>query len=364
MPAYDEHIVDLEKELSTTKYNKATQHHIGLIKAKLAKLKEKQEKRGSGGKKGEGYSVRKTGDGTVLLLGFPSVGKSTLLNQLTDAHSEVGAYDFTTLDVVPGVMEYNHARIQILDVPGIVRGAASGRGRGREVLSVMRNADLCLMVLDVNHPEHLAVLQKEVYDSGIRLNQRRPDVKIKKTSKDGIRVGATVRLTQINKEVIQSILKEFRINNADVLIREDISDDQLIDCIEDNKKYLFGLIALNKADMASPETVDRVMKETRADIAISAENGYNIAPLRELIFRKLKFIRIYMKEPRKEADMKVPMIMFEGSSIQSICEKLHRDFVKKFKYVKVTGPSSKFPGQKLSLKHLLKDGDIVELHLK
>ena len=116
--------------------------------------------------------------------------------------------------------------------------------------------------------------------------------------------------------------------------------------------------------MASHETVDKVMKETHADLAISAETGSNIAPLRELIFRKLRFIRIYMKEPGKEADMKVPMIMFEGSSIHTICEKLHRDFIKKFKYAKVTGPSSRFPGQKLSLKHLLKDGDIIELHLK
>ncbi|HLD04753.1 MAG TPA: GTP-binding protein [Candidatus Nanoarchaeia archaeon] len=363
MPSYDEQIVELEKELATTKYNKATQHHVGLVKAKLAKLKEKQEKRGSGGKKGEGYSVRKTGDGTVLLLGFPSVGKSTLLNQLTGAKSEVGAYDFTTLDVVPGIMEYKHAKIQILDVPGIVRGAASGRGRGREVLSVMRNADLCLMILDVHHPEHLKVLQKEVYDSGIRLNQRRPDVKIKKTNKDGIRVGATVKLTHLNRETIQAILKEFRINNAEVLIRENITDDQLIDCIEDNKQYLYGLICINKADTANLETLHRVMKETCANLAISAEKGQNIAPLRELIFKRLRLIRIFMKEPGKEADMKVPMIMFEGSSVQTVCEKLHRDFVRKFKFVKITGPSSKFPGQKLSLKHALKDGDMVELHL-
>src|SRR3989338_4757013 len=146
MPDYNQKIKELEEELRTTKYNKATQGHIGLVKAKIALLKEKQESRSQSktGKSDHGYSVRKSGDGTVLLLGFPSTGKSTLLNKLTDAHSEVAAYAFTTLTCIPGIMEYQQAKIQILDVPGVVEGAASGRGRGREVLAVIRNADLVL----------------------------------------------------------------------------------------------------------------------------------------------------------------------------------------------------------------------------
>ena len=73
-----EKIEELQKELSKTKYNKKTQHHIGLIKAKLAVLNEKVSS--SSGGKGEGYSVRRTGDATVVMVGFPSVGKSSLLN--------------------------------------------------------------------------------------------------------------------------------------------------------------------------------------------------------------------------------------------------------------------------------------------
>ena len=68
-------IKELEAQIAKTKYNKKTQHAIGLMKAKLAKLKEKAENRagGGGGGKQEGYSVRKSGDGTVILVGFPSV---------------------------------------------------------------------------------------------------------------------------------------------------------------------------------------------------------------------------------------------------------------------------------------------------
>ena len=110
-------LAEFQKELSGTKYNKRTQGAVGLLKAKIAMLKEKAASRAKGGGKPGGFQVRKTGDGTAILVGFPSVGKSTLLNAITNAHSEVGTYAFTTLTVIPGVLEYGHAKIQILDMP-------------------------------------------------------------------------------------------------------------------------------------------------------------------------------------------------------------------------------------------------------
>ena len=108
-------IADIEEEIANTKYNKATQHHIGKLKAKLAQLRE-EVVTSSSGAKSSGYGVRKGGDATVALVGLPSVGKSTLLNLLTDADSAIGSYAFTTLDVVPGAMKYKDANIQILDL--------------------------------------------------------------------------------------------------------------------------------------------------------------------------------------------------------------------------------------------------------
>ena len=360
---YHEQIKELEKELSSTKYNKATQGHIGLVKAKLAMLKEKQTSRSKTGKSDYGYTVRKSGDATVLLLGFPSTGKSTILNKLTGANSEVAAYEFTTLTVVPGVMEYKQAKIQILDVPGIVSGAASGRGRGREVLTVIRNADLVLIVVDVTHPEHYRSILKEVWESGIRVNKTKPEVFIKKTARGGIQIGKTVAL-DVDDETIARILREFKINSAQVLIRSPVDVDDFIDCIEGNKKYIPAITCLSKADLVSAEELSRVKKELNADVAISAEQDLNIELLKEMIFTKLNFIRIYMKEPRKEADMQVPVILPNGSTIRDACDKLHRDFAGKFKFARVWGKSTKFPGQKLMLSHILADRDVLELHLR
>ncbi|PLW79332.1 GTP-binding protein [Candidatus Woesearchaeota archaeon] len=357
-------IKELEKEISNTKYNKRTQHAIGLMKAKLAKLKDKQEQRvAKSGGSGEGYSVRKTGDGTVILLGYPSAGKSTLLNSLTDANSEVGAYAFTTLTVVPGVMEYKHAKIQILDVPGIVHGAASGRGRGKEVLSTMRNADLCLIVLDGTQPSQLPSIKKEIYETGIRFSKK-PDVKIRKTAKDGIRIGRTVQTPELDDVTVKGILKEFRINNAEVLIRTPISADEFIDCVEDNKKYMSVVLVVNKADMLSEEQKKKMKKNLKPDLFISAQKKIGLNELREFIFDRLDLIRLYLKEPSKPADMDEPLIAFKNSTIEKICIKLHRDFKDKFKFARIWGKSAKFDGQKVSLPHVLQDQDVLELHMR
>jgi len=365
MVNYPEQIKRFEEELRKTKYNKRTQHHIGLVKAKIARLKERQAKRTKSKGKRTGYDVRKTGDGTVIIIGYPSVGKSTLLNKITNANSKIGEYDFTTLEIVPGLMKYKHAKIQILDVPGVIKGAASGKGRGKEVLSVMRTADLTMILIDVNHPEHLGFLKKEIYDSGLRLNEKKPFIKIKKTERNGIRVGTTVRLTKLTKETISGILKEFKINNADVLIRDNITADQLIDAIEANKIYIPAITVVNKIDTVDNKKLREAMNKTKADIAVSGEKGSNTGKLKEIIFKKLDLIRLYMKEPNKKPDMDVPLIIFNNAAIRDVCNKLHKDFISKFKFARVWGKSVKYGGQKIvKLTHKLADNDVLELRMR
>ena len=359
----EEKIKELEELISKTKYNKKTQHAIGLYKAQIAKLKEKQFVKASKKSKREGYFVKKTGDATAVLLGFPSVGKSTLLNAITDARSRVAAYEFTTLSAIPGMMEHQGAKIQILDVPGILYGAASGKGRGKEVLSVIKVADLVLILLDATKPENNDVILKEIYEADIRINQEKPDIRIKKTAYGGIKIGSTVK-HDLTEETIKDILKEFRITNAEVLIRTPINIDSLIDVVEDNRKYIPAIIILNKIDLVDKDKLERLRKKLKPHIEISAEKKINLEELKELVFKKLNFIRIYMKEIGKEPDMKEPLIMKDPITIENVCTKIHRDFVNKLKFARIWGKSAKFPGQRFQLNHKLQDEDVVEIHLR
>ena len=168
-------------------------------------MKEESLQRSSSGSKGQGFNIKKTGDATVVLVGFPSVGKSTLLNEITNAESKVGAYQFTTLDIVPGIMEHKNAKIQIFDIPGIITGASSGKGRGKEILSVARTADLIVVVLDTLNPQHLDVILKELNNIGIRPNQTPPDVTVNRKKLGGVKVSSTVPLSHLDEKAIRSI---------------------------------------------------------------------------------------------------------------------------------------------------------------
>merc|ERR1711907_523333 len=184
-------IRDIEHEMARTQKNKATSGHLGLLKAKLAKLKRElisdASGKGGGGGGGEGFDVNKSGDARVGLIGFPSVGKSTLLNVLTNTFSEAASYEFTTLTCIPGVIRYKGAKIQLLDLPGIIEGAKDGKGRGRQVISTARTCSLIIIVLDVSRPlTHKKLIEKELEGFNIRLNRVKPDIKISRKEAGGI----------------------------------------------------------------------------------------------------------------------------------------------------------------------------------
>ena len=372
MVNYEEDIRALQEEISKTQYNKATQHHIGLVKAKIARLRERAAARAKGGKKGEGYAVRKSGDATVIIIGFPSVGKSTMLNKITNAESKTAAYAFTTLTCIPGMMDHKGAKIQILDVPGLIKGAASGTGKGKEVLAVSRNADLALLMVDVFTANQVEVLKRELEEADIRINLQPPHINITKKDRGGLSIATTVKLTRIEQKTVEAILNEFRIVSADVVRREDITPDQLIDALEGNRKYMPAITVVNKIDSLTEEGLRQLKmqlqksgeKDDEYTVFISAEKGIGLDRLKDAIYSRLNLIRICLKEAGKKADMEKPLIMKHGATVKDVCEKLHRDFVTKFKFTKVWGRSAKFPGQKFKMDHKLADGDVVEIHLR
>jgi small GTP-binding protein len=362
-----EKIKAIQDEIHKTQINKATEHHIGLLKAKIARLKKEMEgdihgKTVSSKSRSGGYSVRKTGDGTVVLIGLPSVGKSTLLNRLTNANSKVGSYKFTTLTVVPGMMEYRGARIQILDMPGIIEGAASGRGLGKRVLSVARSADMVLLILDVFQPQHIDLLKRELSEIGIKVDQKPPDVLIEKTETGGISVNAQVK-SRVSESLAKDILRVYGVHNCRLTLREpNLTDDQLIDLLAGNRVYVPSIVVLNKIDLVDNTLLTELHRKIGNNfIPISADGDKNIESVRDAIFQKLDFIRVFLKPKGQDADLEEPLIVRSECTVSDVCTKIRRTMTADFKYAQVWGNSVKFSAQKVGLDHRLADGDIVSI---
>ncbi len=360
-----EKITEIEDQMAKTQKNKATEHHLGVLKAKLAKLKREQLSGSSGGKgKGGGtggFSVKKAGNATVVFIGLPSVGKSTLLNAMTGAKSKMAAYAFTTVTCIPGILHYKGAQIQLLDLPGIIAGAKSGVGRGREVLAVARNADLVLLIVDVFDPDYAEKLKGELEGIGIRLDEPPPDIKIEPVMRGGLNIAFTKKQSHLDERLVTSVVNEYGIFNGSITIRQDATVDQLIDVLVGNRKYIPSLVVVNKVDLAQKGSLNGLPLDY---IPISAQNAQNLEVLKETIYQKLQLIRIYTKTRFKGVDKDDPMLVKTGTTIADVCDLIHRDLRSLFKYAHIWGKSAKHPGQKVGLSHVFQDEDIFQIYKK
>ncbi|KAL1917557.1 uncharacterized protein VTP21DRAFT_3950 [Calcarisporiella thermophila] len=357
-----ERISEIEAEINRTQKNKATEHHLGLLKAKLAKYRAQLlEPTSKSSGKGEGFAVTKSGNATVALIGFPSVGKSTLLGKVTKTHSVAASYEFTTLTCIPGKIEYKGASIQLLDLPGIIEGAAQGKGRGKQVVAVARTADLVLMMLDATKSEQQRyLLERELEAVGIRLNKQRPNVYFKVKKGGGISFNATVKLTYLTARLVQNILHDYKIFNAEVLIREDITVDEFIDVVLSNVKYIKCLYCFNKIDQITVEEVDRLARQPNT-VVVSCENDLNLDYLIEKIWQKLDLIRIYTKKRGEFPDFNEGIIIRNGSSVADVCRYIHRSLVDDMRYAYCWGSSCKHVCQKVGKDHVLEDEDVLQI---
>jgi len=359
-------IAEIELEVARTQKNKATNFHLGQLKAKLAKLKKELIEGTSGGSGGggggAGFEVTKSGDARVGLVGFPSVGKSTLLNKLTGTYSEAAGYEFTTLTCIPGTIKYKGSKVQLLDLPGIIEGAKDGKGRGRQVIAVAKTCNLILIVLDCAKPMiHKKIIEKELEGFGIRLNKRPPNIHFQKKDKGGINFIATATQTALDSETVRAICSEYRINNANITVREDCSADDLIDVIEGNRTYCPCLYVMNKIDAITIEELDVLCKIPHY-VPISAHKEWNLDELLEKTWEYLAMIRIYTKPKGQIPDYNAPVVLSQhGHTVEDFCHKIHRTIMKSFKNALVWGSSVKFSPQRVGKEHLLNDEDVIQI---
>ncbi len=306
----EEKLLALKEMWATLPKHKGTDKLQADIKRRISQIKKEIEEEKQRRKKGTPSFLfpEKKGAGQVAILGKPNSGKSSILKSLTNANPEIADYPFTTVLPRIGMMEFEDIQIQIVDLPPFLKSKFEWWQR-----EIVRNADLILIVLDIGGDDII----EDYYELKEVLNEIR------------------VELSDKNEYSFSGIIK---------------------------KK---GLFVLNKFDLEGAEERFKILREIFPEekfIPYSSLKGFNKETLKREIFKALKIIRVYTKEPGKEPDMKDPMILEEGSTVLDAAEKLHKDFVKNLKYARVWG-SSKFKGQRVEKNYVLEDKDIVEFHI-
>lgn len=116
----------------------------------------------------DSIAVRREGAAQVALVGPPNVGKSSLLQALSEIQIKTGDYPFTTLRPVPALTRIGGVLVQLVEIPGLIVGASEGRGGGRALLGVLRSADAIVYCARAGGDAgELAAVRAEVAAAGI-----------------------------------------------------------------------------------------------------------------------------------------------------------------------------------------------------
>ncbi|MFQ5531260.1 MAG: GTPase [Candidatus Nanoarchaeia archaeon] len=157
------------------------------------------------------------------------------------------------------------------------------------------------------------------------------------------------------------------INTADTILIL-ITDLQQVNQLESYLKNAQGkkIIIFNKTDLLSDKEKRKISETLKSKykkydfILISTKTKEGLDELKSKLFQSFGKIRVYTKEPNKKEKSPKAIVMEPNSTVKDVAEKILHGFSKRVVQTKIWGPSSKFPGQKVGLKHELKDLDIVE----
>jgi uncharacterized protein len=292
--------------------HKASEKVQAILKTTISEVTDELEAAKSGPKKAAPgtHKVPRQGAGQVVLLGPPNAGKSTLLSKLTKATPTIAPYPFTTREPIPGMMDAEEVRIQLVDLPPVTADAYE-----TFLTDITRGADAALLFLDLNDDDGPAQAQATIDRLKLARRSLVPPGTAEADDPAQWQLPTHIVATKLDAEA------------AD--LRWEMAQD-----------WLAGRYPVT---------------------AISAERGDGLPALRTAIFALLGLMRIYSKLPGKPADKEAPFTVPIGATVVDFACKVHNDFESTLKNARVWG-SAAFDGQTVGREHVLQDRDVVELH--
>jgi hypothetical protein len=306
-----EKIMYLEEMLSVIPKHKGTDKLRADLRRKLSKLKDASASRKGTSRQASPYQVEREGAGQVAVVGPPNVGKSTLVDALTNADVQIGEYPFSTTVPVPGMMPYENIQFQLIDTPPL-----SEEFEEPQLMHLMRLSDLVCLMIDLQ----------------------------------------AFPIEQLNDSL--AMMREHRL--IPVEERDSVPEDQ-------RHRFSFKpiLVVVNKADDAASDDDFEVLCELLGELPcpllpIAAKTGRNLDTFGRTLFERLDIVRVYSKPPGKDANFDAPFVMPRGGTLENFAAKVHKDFVESLRSARVWGEGV-YDGQQVGREHVLHDGDVVEL---
>lgn len=305
-----EKLACLEDMLTLLPKHKGTDKLRADLRKRVSKVKAASQAKKGASKRESAFHIDKEGAGQVVVVGPANVGKSALVAKLTNANPEVADFPLTTWKPTPGMMPVENIQIQLVDTPPLNRDYVEP-----ELLDLIRRSDIILLVVDLQ----------------------------------------TDPVEQLEETV--NLLEEHRIVPSH--LRDKYEEQRLL-------KFIPFLVLANKNDDENTDENLEIFRELTDNdwpiISVSTITGRNLELLKNTLVDKLQIIRVYSKAPGKEPDLTAPFVLKRGSTVEDFASKVHKDFVDKLKIAKVWGEKV-FDGQMVQRDYILRDGDVVELHI-
>ncbi|MGQ9590166.1 MAG: GTPase [Planctomycetota bacterium] len=307
---HDEKMEALQEMLATIPKHKGTEKMQADIKKRIARLRQEEEEQRRRGKRGGYFRVEKQGAGQAVLVGFPNVGKSSLVVALTNADLEVADYPFTTHLPSPGMMPFENVQIQLVDTPPLTADYLEPW-----LPDLVRRAEVALLVVDLGSDDLL--------------------------------------------EQVETVRQRLAAMHIHLVGREPEEPDAFNLCRR-------TLVVGNKVDAEGSTERLIVLRELYGQeyliVPVSARTGAGLEEFRRILWDFLQKVRVYTKVPGKKPDLSQPFVLPQGSTVLDLASSIHHDFVEGLKFARIWGAEA-HDGQTVGRDHVLHEGDILELHL-
>jgi ribosome-interacting GTPase 1 len=303
----EEKIAALEEMLRVLPKHKGTDKLQADLRSRISKLRKEPKK---GPTRGHSHRILREGAGQVVLVGCPNAGKSSLVTALTRATPEVAPYPLTTRDATPGMMPFEDVAFQLVDLPPLCQEHVEPW-----VYDLVRAADLVWLVVSIERPlAGLDVVRELLGTKGIGLHPAGADAPIE--ARPGwLHRPALLVVTGMDHEGSAGDLE--------------------------------ALLELLEAPWSA--------------VPVSSVTRVGLTELGARTFKALDIIRIYTKEPGRDADRDRPFTLPRGSTVSDLARTIHQDIAEGLKFARVWG-ASVFDGQSVGEAHVLEEGDVVEIH--